>query len=59
MKHIQSMTCGDGPRDGSCSRIQEKAYMFSEDAEAEERERLGQAQDLAADFGRAGTLLTA
>lgn len=59
MKHIQSTTCGDGPRDGSCSRIQEKAYMFPEDAEAEERERLGQAQDLAADFGRAGTLLTA
>lgn len=40
MKHIQSMTCGDGPRDGSSSGIQEKAYMFSEDAEAEEREQL-------------------
>lgn len=50
---------GDGPRNGSCCKIRQKAYMFSEDAEAEERERLGQPQDLAAVFGGAGTSLPA
>lgn len=53
--------CGDGPHDGSCSRMQERLTCSEADDEAEERERLGKTRDLAADLGethsRLGLLL--
>ena len=46
--HFKGIKCGDNPHDG-CSRRQGR--LTCSDDEAEERERLGKTQDLAAVLG--------